>query len=134
MNTLNEDYRATNGNIGSVRQQFQNDIADVEIEFCLDRILRVQTSNTCFNPNTQSNAMKSAATGGSTIVNPDDYLNIWIVDLCGNSGGGVAGYALLPTPGVHGSSVDGLVIDYQLGFDNGNGGTATHGGSGGGGN
>ena len=109
---LNEDYRAQNADLANVRAQFTSSIADAEMEFCLDRVLRVQTSQSCYDPNTQSDNMKTE----SPAVNPSHYLNIWIVDICGNQFGGVAGYAYLPTFGMHGSSVDGLVIDYDIGL------------------
>lgn len=126
INTLNADYRRTNSDANQTRSAFLGVAADSEIEFCLDRINRVQTNKTCFDPDTETDNMKFASSGGSNAVDPRFYLNIWIVDLCGNTGGGVAGYAYLPTTGVPGSSVDGLVIDYSLGYNNGTGRTATH--------
>lgn len=124
--TLNAAYTSTNSNQSSVRQQFQSVIGNPQITFCLDQTLRVSTSKTCFDPNTQADDMKYTNTGGSPAVDPSHYLNIWIVDLCGNTGGGVAGYAYLPTGGVVGSSSDGLVVDYSLGWNSGNGSTAVH--------
>lgn len=124
--TLNESYRRTNASASQTRSAFLGVAADAQIEFCLDRILRVNTSKTCFDPDTETDDMKFASSGGSNAIDPRYYLNIWIVDLCGNTGGGVAGYAYLPTTGMPGSSVDGLVIDYSLGYNNGNGTTATH--------
>lgn len=126
INTLNRDYRNQLATSGNTRAQFLSVAGDAQIEFCLDTIVRRNTSVTCFDPNSNANGMKSNNTGGSTPLDTRYYLNIWIVDLCGNTGGGVAGYAYLPTTGIPGSSIDGLVIDYSLGYDNGNGGTATH--------
>ncbi len=124
--TLNNDFRRTNADASQTRSAFLGVAADAQIEFCLDRIIRVNTTTTCFDPNSAPNAMKSANTGGSNPIDPRYYLNVWIVDLCGNTGGGTAGYAYLPTTGVPGSSIDGLVIDYSLGFNNGTGRTTTH--------
>ncbi len=124
--TLNNDFRRTNSDASQTRSAFLGVAADAQIEFCLDRILRVSTSSTCFDPNNAPNAMKSANTGGSNPIDPRFYLNVWIVDLCGNTNGGVAGYAYLPTTGVPGSSIDGLVVDYSLGYNNGFGRTTTH--------
>lgn len=126
INTLNEDYRKQNSDLGSTRNSYVSIAGDAEIEFCLDQTIRVNTSKTCFDPDTETDDMKFASSGGSNAVNPSQFLNIWIVDLCGNSGGGVAGYAYLPTQGVVGSNVDGLIVDYDLGFNQGFGRTATH--------
>ncbi|CAN5401951.1 hypothetical protein BH09BAC1_BH09BAC1_09060 [soil metagenome] len=126
INTLNKDYRRQNTDTSQTRTAFKSVAADAQIQFCLDTIIRKSTTKTCFDPDTETDAMKSNATGGSTPLNTRYYLNIWIVDLCGNTGGGVAGYAYLPTSGMPGSSIDGLVIDYSLGYNNGTGRTATH--------
>lgn len=126
INTLNRDYRNLLATSSNTRSQFLAVAGDAQMEFCLDTIVRRNTSVSCFDPNSSPNNMKSNSTGGSTPLDPRYYLNIWIVDLCGNTGGGVAGYAYLPTTGMPGSSIDGLVIDYSLGYNNGNGGTATH--------
>jgi PKD repeat protein len=124
--TLNRDYSATNTDLSQVRSAFTSVIGNPQIQFCLDTIVRRSSTHGCFDYTTQTNEMKSNATGGSTPIDPYHYLNIWIVDLCGNTGGGIAGYAYFPTNGMHGSNIDGLVIDYSLGYNNGNGRTATH--------
>ncbi len=126
INTLNADYRRTNADASQTRSAFLGVAADAQLEFCLDTIVRRSSAEACFDPNTETDKMKSNATNGSTPLDTRYFLNIWIVDLCGNTGGGVAGYAYLPTQGVPGSSVDGLVIDYSLGYNNGTGRTATH--------
>lgn len=124
--TLNADYSRTNSDANQTRSAFVGVAANTQIQFCLDRINRVATTKTCFDPDTQTDDMKFTSSGGDNAVDPRYYLNIWIVDLCGNTNGGVAGYAYLPTTGVPGASVDGLVIDYSLGYNNGTGRTATH--------
>lgn len=127
---LNADYRKTNTALNSARAAVQGFATDVQIEFCLAQrtpsgaatngIEHVQTSTTSFNYSSNPNAMKSTTTGGANPWNPQKYLNIWIVDLAGSgpSTGGVAGYAYLPTTGMHGSSIDGLVIEYSIGMNN----------------
>ncbi len=124
--TLNEDFRKLNPDFANTRSAFVPVAADSEIEFCLDRTIRVSSNYSCYSANTQPNTMKSASSGGSNPIDPSSYLNVWIVDICGTSSGGVAGYAYLPTAGMHGSSIDGLVLDYSLGFNGGDGRTATH--------
>ncbi|MCW5908632.1 MAG: PKD domain-containing protein [Chitinophagales bacterium] len=129
VNKLNQAYRKLNTSLNSARSAVQPLAADVEIEFCLAQrtpsgqatngIEHVQTSTSCFNYTSSPNAMKSTSTGGANPWNSSKYLNVWIVDLCGSSPttGGTAGYAYLPTTGMHGSSIDGLVIEYSIGMN-----------------
>lgn len=127
MNQLNQDYSASNSNLNSVRSTFQGSIGNVGIQFCLAQvdpqgnpttgITRTQTSVTWFDPDTQTNAMKTAAQGKAP-WNPSNYLNIWVCDISSGAAGGFVtlGYAYLPTGGMVGSNIDGLVIDYQYGM------------------
>jgi len=133
---LNRDYAQANTDLSSVRSSFQGVIGNVGFQFCLAQvdpqgnpstgIVRVQTSDTWFDPETQTNAMKSAPLG-SPAWNTSQYLNIWVCDITSGSTGGfiTVGYAYLPVGGVVGSSIDGLVIDYNFGMDVGAR-TATH--------
>jgi PKD repeat protein len=123
--TLNEDFTRTNSDASSTRSIFQSVAASPEIEFCLDQTIRVATSHGCYSVSTQTNDMKYTNQGGSNAVDPAHFLNIWIVDICGGTNSGTAGYAYLPTPGMVGSGNDGLVIDYSLGMGAGSR-TATH--------
>lgn len=127
MNQLNQDYSASNSNLNSVRATFQSSVGNVGFEFCLAQVdpqgnattgvTRTQTSVTWFNPDTQTNAMKTAAQGKSP-WDPSRYLNIWVCDISSGATGGFVtlGYAYLPTGGMVGSNIDGLVIDYQYGM------------------
>lgn len=131
VNYMTQDFRLLNPNYNSqTRTYFKQFAKDAEIEFCLARrdpsgnpttgITRTNTTVSCFNSNTAPNDMKSASTGGKAAWQQTKYLNIWIVDLCGSSTSGTAGYAYLPTNGVVGQSIDGIVLDYQLGFGTNN--------------
>lgn len=127
MTQLNQDYSASNSNLSSVRSTFQSSIGNVGIQFCLAQvdpqgnattgITRTQTTATWFNPDTQTNAMKSAPLGRAP-WDPTRYLNVWVCDISSGASGGFVtlGYAYLPTGGVVGSSIDGLVIDFQYGM------------------
>ena len=133
---LNEDYTAANSDIGTVRSTFTNSIGDVGFQFCLAQvdpsgnpttgITRTQTTDTWFNPDTQTDDMKSAPLGIAP-WDTEQYLNIWICDITSGATGGTVtvGYAYLPTGGVVGSDIDGLVIDYDYGTQPGAR-TATH--------
>jgi hypothetical protein len=133
---LNRDYSQTNTDLGGVRTPFVNSIGNVGFQFCLAQvdptgapstgITRTQTTATWFDPDTQTNAMKSAPLGKAP-WNPNQYLNIWVCDITSQAPGGLitVGYAYLPVGGVVGTGIDGLVIDYNYGMDVGAR-TATH--------
>ncbi|MCS6819516.1 MAG: M43 family zinc metalloprotease, partial [Chitinophagales bacterium] len=131
INYMNQDFRLLNPNFNTqTRNYFKQFAADALIEFCLAKrdpngnattgITRTNTTVSCFNSSTGPNNMKNSSTGGQPAWQPSKYLNIWIVDLCGSSTSGTAGYAYLPTTGVVGQNIDGIVLDYQLGFGNNN--------------
>ncbi len=124
---LNQDYRKLNADLAQARSVVRPFAADAEIQFCLAQqtptgqpttgIDRVATAEVCFDPNTESDKMKSSSTNGVNAWDTRYYLNFWIVNLCGNTQfSGIGGYAYLPTPGMHGSSIDGVVIDYNWGM------------------
>lgn len=133
---MNLDYSASNSELGSVRSAFTGDIADVQIEFCLAQIdpngaattgiTRTNTTETWFDPDLETNDMKSAPKGIAP-WNPFNYLNVWVCDISSGMTGGfiTLGYAYLPTGGIVGSNIDGLVLDYDYGIG-GNARTATH--------
>lgn len=133
---LNEDFSGTNGDIGQVRPAFNAAVGNPAFQFCLAQvdpsgnpttgIVRVQTTDTWFDPDNETDDMKYAPVG-SPAWDPTSYLNIWICDITSGAAGGfiTVGYAYLPVGGVVGSDFDGLVIDYDYGTDLGAR-TATH--------
>lgn len=133
---LNADYSQSNSDLNTVRATFTGVIGNVGFQFCLAQIdpngnattgiTRTQTTETWFDPDTETNDMKSPPKGINP-WDPDHYLNIWVCDITSGAVGGTitVGYAYLPTGGVVGSNIDGLVIDYNYGLDVG-GRTATH--------
>jgi hypothetical protein len=133
---LNQDYSGTNPDIASVRSQFTGVVGSAGFQFCLAQvdpsgaattgITRTQTSDTWFDPDNQTDAMKSAPLGHAP-WDTERYLNIWICDITSGAVGSeiVVGYAYLPVGNVVGSAIDGLVIDYDYGTEVGAR-TATH--------
>ncbi len=133
---MNKDYQALNSDYNSVRTQFAASRANVQIDFCLASvdpdgdpttgITRFQTTETWFDPDTETDDMKFAPKG-TAAWNTTQYLNIWICDISSGATGGLVtqGYAYLPYGGMGGSPIDGLVLDYSYGIGNGNR-TATH--------
>lgn len=134
--TMNADFQGTNPDFNSVRPAFTGVRGVPGITFCLATvdpngnattgITRTQTSDTWFDPDTETNDMKAPPTGRSP-WDPDSYLNIWICDISSGLGGGLVttGYAYLPVGGVVGSNIDGLVIDAVYGVGAGSR-TASH--------
>ena len=134
--TMNEDYQNLNSDFNDVRATFADDRGNPDITFCLATtdpngnpttgITRTQTTDTWFDPDTETNDMKSPPKGISP-WDPDSYLNIWICDIASGLGGGLItlGYAYLPVGGMVGSDIDGIVIDYNYGLGAGSR-TATH--------
>lgn len=126
INTLNEDFQRLNSDTNQTRTVFKPVAADAQIEFCLAQrdpsnnattgITRTATTKTFFDPDTETDDMKQNSTGGEDAWDPFNYLNIWIADIDNGAGFGTAGYAYLPTPGMHGSWRDGLVIDNSIGL------------------
>jgi hypothetical protein len=98
---LNDDFRATNSDVSQVPSLFAGVVADVEINFVLDQVIRKQTTRTSFGTN---DAIKFDSQGGSNVVTPGTHLNMWI----GPIGGGILGYAQFPGGS---SSTDGVVVD-----------------------
>ncbi|OQD44174.1 zinc metalloprotease [Croceivirga radicis] len=100
---LNDDFNATNNDINQVPSLFSPVVADSDIQFTLDQVIRKQTSQTSFGT---GDAIKFDAQGGSNVVTPSTHLNIWV----GNIGGGILGYAQFPGGS---SSTDGVVVSPQ---------------------
>jgi PKD repeat protein len=136
---VNADFRKLNSDFNTARVAVQPLGADAQIEFCLatvdpngnatNGIIHKATNEACFDSNTETDKMKSNNTNGDNPWNPLKYLNIWIVNICGSSPstGGVAGYSYVPATGngLHGSSIDGIVVAYNIGLGSGNR-TLTH--------
>ena len=134
--TMNEDFQALNSDLDDVRSVFSAVRGNADIRFCLASIdpngntttgiTRTQTTETWFDPESETNDMKSPPKGISP-WDPDRYLNIWICDISSGLPGNLitTGYAYLPFGGMVGSAIDGIVIDYDNGLEPGAR-TATH--------
>ncbi len=131
LNAVNLDFTASNSDVGNLRTGFGWTAADADIEFCLAQrdpwgnqltelgINRVATTEDYYDPNTESNKMKGN-TGGNTGTPGWDrtsYVNVWICDITNGASSGTAGYAYKPTTtALPPASIDGIVIDYNLGM------------------
>ena len=126
---LQDDYQLLNADAANARTGLGFNPADADINFCLATqdpfgapltdagIIRVATNEDYYDPTTEGNKMKAAATGGSEIWNRNNYLNIWVCNITNGLNYGTAGYAYRPTTTyLPTASIDGIVIDYNIGF------------------
>ena len=128
---VNLDFSASNTDVGALRAGFGWVAADADIEFCLAQkdpqgqqlvelgIHRVETTEDYYDPNTESNKMKDDVGGntGTPSWDRNSYVNVWICDITNGAGSGTAGYAYKPTVStLPPASIDGIVIDYNLGM------------------
>lgn len=96
---LNRDFRMRNADVTEIPEVFAARAADSRIHFVLadtdpdgqstDGIVRVRTTRVGFD---SDDAIKDAATGGSSPWPTERYLNIWV----GRLRGGLLGYAQFP--------------------------------------
>ncbi len=94
IDALNEDFNLNNPGRAGIPSEFQGVEANVGISFTLQDVIRVQNSKKRrWRPNDD---MKFSSKGGSDVVNPQESLNIWIVNYMPYQGGQILGYAQFP--------------------------------------
>ncbi|WP_420379232.1 zinc metalloprotease [Gilvibacter sp.] len=109
IDVLNADFRATNSDVSGVPAEFAGVVADSDINFTLDQVIRVASTRSSWGTN---DAVKFSANGGSDVVSPSTHMNIWVA----NIGGGILGYAQFPGGS---ASTDGIVVAPQFFGDTG---------------
>lgn len=144
---LNEDFSMSNSMISSIRPEFAGIAANSNIKFCLASkdpqgnsskgITRFQTDMNYFNPYLSApignvgsaNCMKNNGSGQPS-WNPEEYINIWICNISNGANSGAAGYTYSPIgttlSGLPSASIDGIVLDYNLGVQSGNSRAISH--------
>lgn len=126
---LQDDYQLLNADAANARTALGFIPADANINFCLATqdplgaplleagVVRVSTAEDYYDPTTEGNKMKAAATGGSEIWDRNKYLNVWVCNITNGLNYGTAGYAYRPTTTyLPTANIDGIVIDYNIGF------------------
>ena len=105
INALNEDFSASNPNRGKIPVDFEGLEANLGVNFELAGVVRTQnTKKKSWRPD---DSMKFSSSGGSDVIEPEHYLNIWVVNNMPYQGGTILGYAQFPG----GSwSTDGIVL------------------------
>lgn len=128
---LNESFRRKNSDTSNTRAIFKSVAGDANIEFKLDRIIRVKTSQ-LFKPNLLSlndqipNQVKVTAQGGSDAIDPDKYMNIWVckiqpMEILTFQAGMILGFSYPPSglsnwpsgASAPSKNLDGVVVDYR---------------------
>ncbi|MDX2361444.1 MAG: M43 family zinc metalloprotease [Crocinitomicaceae bacterium] len=135
---LTDDYQLLNSNASNARTAtYGFTPSNPNINFCLATqdeagapllemgVVRVSTTEDWYDSdNGEENKMKASATNGSEIWDRNKYLNIWICDISTgtqNPNSGTAGYAYRPSPTfLPSASIDGIVLDFNLGMNNEN--------------
>lgn len=111
IDVMNEDFTASNSDIGEVVDEFAGIVGDVQMEF---RLAKIDPQGNCTNginrifsvfTDEGFENMKQAA----PIWDRSSYLNIWV---CRQIGEGTAGYTFQPSSvnGIFGQAIDGIVI------------------------
>lgn len=123
VDALNEDFNQNNPGRNTIPNEFTGVEANVGVRFVLQDVIRVQNSKKrSWRPD---DSMKFTSSGGSDVVNPQEYLNIWVVNNMPYRGGNILGYAQFPGGNWN---TDGVVLDYRFTGDTSysSGRTATH--------
>ncbi|MFT6502147.1 MAG: hypothetical protein ACJASQ_002272 [Crocinitomicaceae bacterium] len=123
LDILNEDFTATNAEITSIRPEFQNVIANLDINFCLAS--KDPNGNATSGVTYHLNSLNGREPSGyGTAVKEveywpgENYLNIWIVNETEDDGSLYnSGWAFLPDSWVANNNVDGIVFNHRyLGY------------------
>lgn len=119
VDAINRDFNLQNPNRGNLPSEFAGVEANVGYEFVIEDVIRVKNSKKrSWRPN---DSMKFSSSGGSDVVNPQEFLNVWVVNSMPYRGGQILGYAQFPGGDW---ATDGVVM--SDGFISGTSTTLTH--------
>lgn len=88
IDVLNEDFTATNPDYNNFDAGYGDVFGDADIKFCLDQVVRKQTTKRFFGFN---DGVKKSRQGGSEAIDPMHRLNVWVCNLQN-----LLGYAQFP--------------------------------------
>ncbi|MCG8575156.1 MAG: hypothetical protein MI810_09755 [Flavobacteriales bacterium] len=124
MEILNEDFSAMNADIADIRPEFEDIVADMEIQFCLASIDPDGNPTTGVTYHTNSYNGREPDGYGSAVKGVEywpgeKYLNIWIVNYVEDDGSLYnSGWAYLPDNWVADNELDGIVYNHRyLGYE-----------------
>ena len=101
---LNEDFNLGNPGRNTIPGEFASVEADINISFVLQEVIRTYNRKRSWRPD---DSMKSV----SPVVNPEEYLNMWVVNNMPYRGGNILGYAQFPGGN---RATDGIVMDHRF--------------------
>lgn len=105
---LDQDFNASNPQNSEIPGVFSSLEANLGVNFERAGVVRVQSNKRSWRPD---DSMKFTSSGGSNVIDPEHYLNIWIVNNMPYMGGNILGYAQFPG----GSwTTDGIVLDHRF--------------------
>lgn len=109
IDALNQDFNLSNPGRAGIPAEFKGVESNIGIRFVLEDVIRVQnTKKRSWRPD---DSMKFTSSGGSDVVNPEEFLNIWVVNNMPYHGGNILGYAQFPGGD---RATDGVVLDYRF--------------------
>ncbi len=101
---LNEDFNLNNPGRNTIPSEFAAVESDINISFVLQQVIRTYNRKRSWRPD---DSMKSV----SPVVNPEEYLNMWVVNNMPYRGGNILGYAQFPGGN---RATDGIVMDRRF--------------------
>lgn len=105
---LDEDFSANNPQKQNIPNVFSDLVANLGVNFERAGVIRIKSKKRSWRPD---DSMKFTSSGGSDVIDPEHYLNIWIVNNMPYMGGNILGYAQFPG----GSwTTDGIVLDHRF--------------------
>ena len=104
LDALNEDFNLNNPGRSGIPAEFAAVEANVGISFVLQDIIRTYNRKRSWRPNDE---MKFV----SPVVNPEEFLNVWVVNNMPYRGGNILGYAQFPGGD---RATDGVVLDRRF--------------------
>jgi hypothetical protein len=124
LQVLNEDYRRLNPDAANTISYFDSVGGDAHIQFVIHDIRRAykrQAPSPLVSQVCRTHLIKTTAAGGDDAVDPDHFLNLWIVNIQSSFFGQLLGYSYPPdslASWPSGSIApqkawDGVVIDYR---------------------
>jgi len=101
---LNEDFNLNNPGRNTIPSEFAAVESDINISFVLQQVIRTYNRKRSWRPD---DSMKFV----SPVVNPEEYLNMWVVNNMPYRGGNILGYAQFPGGS---RDTDGIVMDRRF--------------------
>jgi hypothetical protein len=108
---LNEDFTNSNPDGIRVPAHFQGVQANAQIRFTWDPTTGLKRKYVNKRQWSTNDDMKFDAKGGSNVVDPQNHLNIWVVNKMASNGSTILGYAQFPGGAW---ATDGVVLGYNF--------------------